>query len=49
MAVIDVGSAATNRGSYRTGGSTNIDYANAANDTGVLDTFDIFHFISFSK
>lgn len=42
MAVIDVGSAATDRASYKLNGYTWISYDNTANDTGTLDTFEVF-------
>ena len=41
---IDIGNAATNRGAARGAGYTHIDSGNPANDTGILDTFEVwFH------
>lgn len=42
MAVIDIGPGATNRDADWPAGYTIIDYANSANATGVLDTFEVW-------
>jgi hypothetical protein len=45
MAVIDIGPGAINRSgtwSFKTEDSTIVDLGNPANDTGILDTFEIF-------
>ena len=42
MATIDVGNGATNQSLIFGGGTTVVDLNNPANDTGTLDTFEIF-------